>query len=336
MNGALRSLSIAIAYNLATRSDRVDVNSIVEGVASVHATLEELGHRPVRVCVSDGLLGFLEQLERAKPDVVFNLCEGYRETSAGEFCFAGALELLGLPYTGSGPLALGLSLEKPMAKRLFTSAEIPTPTFAVYGPGSEVASRLSYPRILKLAGEHASLGMTPENVVGDEAALVKRLNELFAEHHAAVLVEEFIDGREFMVPLLADTPIGLEEIEFTRQPRVVCYRAKWAAKSTEYLSMRAISAPEVTDAQRGAMLELAQRACTLVGIRDYARVDFRMSAAGHIYVLEVNPNPDITPGSGYRRSLDAAGIPFATFVERLIANALARRRPAAGGDAPSP
>lgn len=326
MSGPLPSLSVVIIYDIASGKDRVDVNSVVEGVANIHATLEDLGHRVLQVCVSDGVLPFIHALEAAKPDVVFNLCEGYRETSAGEYCIAGVLELLGLPYTGSGPLALALALDKPMAKRLFISAGIATPAFAVYTPGAEVAAPLSYPRILKLAGEHASLGMTRDNVVADEPSLVKRLNELFAAHQAAVLAEEFIDGREFMVALLGGQPIGLEEIEFTFEPRIVCYRTKWDAESAEYRGVRAVFAPHVTDEQRAAMFELAKHVCDVVGVRDYARVDFRMSTAGQIYVLEVNPNPDITPGSGYRRSLGAAGISFAAFVGRLVSNAFERRR----------
>ena len=324
MGLAPRSLSIAIIYNLASQWDRVDVNSVVEGVTSIRATLEERGHRVTLLRVSEGVRALVQQLDTATPDLIFNLCEGFHERSAGEYCVAGLLELLGIPYTGSGPLALALALEKPIAKQLFAAAGILTPAFAVYGPGAGVSPRLAYPLILKLAGEDASVGITRDNVVVDERSFLVRVDQLLAEHQAAVLAEEFIEGREFTVALLNGEPLVLEEIEFTVEPRILCYRAKWAAGSPEDVGTRAIFAPSVTEDQRATMFALARRVCDLIGVRDYSRVDFRMNAAGQIYVLEVNPNPDITPNSGYRGSLEAAGISFADFVDRLIACALSR------------
>src|SRR5436190_18629857 len=106
MSIARESLSIALIYNLATQWDRVDVNSVVDGVTSIQATLEALGHRVMLIKVSDGILRFVRQIEARKPDLVFNLCEGFGELSSGEYCVAGLLELLGVPYTGSGPFAL--------------------------------------------------------------------------------------------------------------------------------------------------------------------------------------------------------------------------------------
>ena len=177
---------------------------------------------------------------------------------------------------------------------------------------------LSYPIILKLAGEDASLGITTENVVYDDGACRARLQALFAEHHAPVLAEQFIEGREFTVAVLDREPIVLEEIVFTVEPKILCYRAKWASGSLEDLGTRAVFEPEVSAAQRADMFDLAIRACDVIGTRDYSRVDFRMNERGEIYVLEVNPNPDITPNSGYRGSLQAAGIAFPDFVSRIV------------------
>ena len=318
-------LSIAIIYNLATQWDRVDVNSVVDGVTSIKGTLEALGHRVTLMRVSEGILPFVQQIETTQPDLVFNLCEGFGEQSSGEYCVAGLLELLGVPYTGSGPFALALALDKPTAKQLFTAAGLLTPGFTVCREGSPLPSGLSYPLILKLAGEDASLGITTANVVYDEASCLARLHALFAEHHAPVLAEQFIEGREFTVALLDREPIALEEIVFTVEPKILCYRAKWATGSVEDLGTRAVFEPEVTPAQRQEMFDLAIRATDVIGARDYTRVDFRMNDRGGFYVLEVNPNPDITPNSGYRGSLQAAGIAFPDFVNRIVACALGRR-----------
>lgn len=316
--------SVALIYNLSAQWDRVDVNSVVDGVTSVQATLEALGHQVTLLRVSDGIRPFVQRLEAVKPDLVFNLCEGFGEHSSGEYCVAGLLELLGLPYTGSGPFALALALDKPTAKRLFVAAGMLTPAFGVCREGAEMPTGLSYPLILKLAGEDASLGITTENVVHDEAGCRARLKAMFAEHHAAVLAEAFIEGREFTVALLDREPIVLEEIVFSVEPRILCHRAKWAVGSTEDLGTRAVYDPQVTAAQRAAMFALAVRASDIIGTRDYSRVDFRMNDQGEIYVLEVNPNPDITPNSGYRGSLHAAGISFPDFISQIVSSALNR------------
>jgi D-alanine-D-alanine ligase len=280
------------------------------------------------VPVTEDIRLFVSSLDAVDADLVFNLCEGIGEFSAGEYCVAALLELLDLPYTGSGPVALALALDKPTAKRLFAAAGLPTPAFSVSRNQSQVPTGLSYPLILKLANEDASLGITSESVVVDEAACRARLKALFDEHHAPVLAEEFIDGREFTVAIIDREPIVLEEIVFSVQPRIVSYRAKWVAGSVEDVGTRAAFNPMVAPAQQAEMFELAARACEAIGTRDYSRVDFRMTDRGELYILEVNPNPDITPGSGYRGALEAAGVPFADFVGRIVAAALKRRETA--------
>jgi D-alanine-D-alanine ligase len=324
MRVAPQSLTIAIIYSVVAERDRVDVNSVVDGVNSIQAALETLGHRVTSVPLNDAVLPFIRQLDAVKPDLVFNLCEGFGEQSAGEYCVAGLLELLDIPYTGSGPFALALALDKPTAKQLFAGAGIPTPAFSVCRNGQLPATGLSYPLILKLAGEDASLGITTENVVYDDGSCQRRLAALFAEHHAAVLAEEFIEGREFTVAVLDREPLVLEEIAFSVEPKIVSYRAKWATGSPEDLGTRAVFEPPVTAAERAQMFDFAIRACDVIGTRDYARVDFRMNDRGRIYVLEVNPNPDITPNSGYRGALEASGIPFPDFVNRIVTSALNR------------
>jgi D-alanine-D-alanine ligase len=178
--------------------------------------------------------------------------------------------------------------------------------------------------MLKLAGEDASIGITPDNVVCEEASFMTRLQQLLDEYHAPVLVEEFIDGREFAVALFDGQPLLVEEIEIRVEPRIVGFRAKWEAGSAEYQGTTPVFAPVITHERREEMMTLAARVSDAIGIRDYARVDFRMDAHGRIYVLEANPNPDISAGSGYRRSLEAANISYADFIARLLDNA--RRR----------
>ena len=316
--------SVAVIYNPVELGGQAVVRGVIDAVVEARHGIEALGHRAALVRIDEGVRPFVEALDAFRPDVVFNLCDGYRESSAGEYCVAGLLELLGIPYTGSGPMALGIALDKPLTKELFIARRIPTPRFAVYRRMPASLEPLTFPVILKLAAEHASVGITPGNVVADETSTCRRLRELFDEYRAPVLVEEFIDGREFTVALFDGQPLLVEEIVIQVEPRIVGFRAKWEAGSEEYRGTTPVFRPVITDQQRAEMMTLASRVWDVINMRDYARVDFRMDAHGRIYVLEANPNPDISAGSGYRRSLEASGISYPDFIARLLDNALRR------------
>ena len=320
-------LSIALIYDTSADPDRVDVNAILGSVEAIGAALQSLGHRTKPICVSDGVGSFIERLESDRPDVVFNLCESFRGASAGEPSVAGVLELLQLPYTGSGPVALSLALDKPLCKTLLAGACLPTPACKVYTRDRRDARPPAWPVILKLANEDASVGITASNVVSSLEAFEERLSALLADHDGPVMAESFIDGREFTVPLLDGEPLLLEEIEFSVQPRIVCYAAKWEPGSREFLGTRAQFSPSVSDEVRSRILGLAREVYTLIGMRDYGRVDFRLDEQGRAYILEANPNPDITPGSGYCQALDVVGMAYVDFIDGLVRRAVARRNP---------
>lgn len=315
---AARSLSVAVIYNPVELGGDLVAQGVDDSVRDARDTIIALGHRASLLRVDEGIGTFVAALERLQPDVVFNLCEGVRESSAGEIGIAAVLDLLEIPYTGSGSLALAIALNKPLAKALFVARGIPTPGFAVCESMPEQMPPLKFPWMLKLAAEDASVGITAENVVADYASAVRRLQQLFEEYHAPILVEEYVDGREFTVPLLDGRPLLVEEIEFDIEPRIVGFRAKWVAGSAEYEGTRPVFAPRIDDSPREEMLRLAVEVTEAIGLRDYARVDFRMDAGGRLFVLEANPNPDISPGAGYRLALDAAGIPYAQFVATLL------------------
>lgn len=316
--------SVAVIYNPVERGGEAVVRSVIAGATEARDAIAALGHQVSLLHLEEGVRQFVDALDALQPDVVFNLCEGYRESSAGEYCVAGLLELLDIPYTGSGPMALGIALDKALAKELFTARRIPTPRFAVYREMPASVQALTFPVILKLAAEDASLGITPANVVFDEASMLQRLQQLLDEYHAPVLAEEFVDGREFTVAVFDGRPLLVEEIEIHVEPRIVGFAAKWEAGSAEYRGTTPVFAPVISGEQREEIMALALRVWDAIGMRDYARVDFRMDARGGIYVLEANPNPDISAGSGFRKSLEVANIAYSDFIARLLANALGR------------
>jgi D-alanine-D-alanine ligase len=306
-----------------------------EEVVQVAAALANALTRGERVAVpvpvgSEPLAAF-QSLKRHPPDVVVNLCESVSGDSRGEMAAGAFLDVLGLPYTGSGPLALGLALHKDKAKELLFARGVPTPGFAVISKLTELSSvELPFPLIVKPVREDASAGVTFDSVVQDGAALREAVELVLRTFHQPALVERFVAGREVYVSFLGNTPrvvLPLSEIHFGKafdgRPRIVSYRAKWEPASPECRdspSGPCLLAPEVEDKVVGAALA----AFEALGCRDYGRVDLRLSAEGEPYVIDINPNCDLHPQAGYARAAAAAGMDYAALGSRLVDVALER------------
>jgi D-alanine-D-alanine ligase len=306
-----------------------------EEVVQVAAALANALTRGERVAVpvpvgSEPLAAF-QSLKRHPPDVVVNLCESVSGDSRGEMAAGAFLDVLGLPYTGSGPLALGLALHKDKAKELLFARGVPTPGFAVISKLTELSSvELPFPLIVKPVREDASAGVTFDSVVQDGPALREAVELVLRTFHQPALVERFVAGREVYVSFLGNTPrvvLPLSEIHFGKafdgRPRIVSYRAKWEPASPECRdspSGPCLLAPEVEDKVVGAALA----AFEALGCRDYGRVDLRLSAEGEPYVIDINPNCDLHPQAGYARAAAAAGMDYAALGSRLVDVALER------------
>ncbi|MHB8873215.1 MAG: D-alanine--D-alanine ligase family protein, partial [Myxococcaceae bacterium] len=188
-----------------------------------------------------GLASTITVLEQRRPDLVINLCESLAADSRGEMVLPSVLEMLGIPYSGSSALALGLALHKNKAKELLFARGVSTPEFAVVESLDELAElELPFPLIVKPAREDASVGIDFSSVVSDREALARAVGQVLATFAQPALVERYIEGREIYVPLLGNTPraaLPLTEIRFGRafegKPRIVSYKAKWDAASPE-------------------------------------------------------------------------------------------------------
>ncbi len=268
---------------------------------------------------------------------MFNLFEGTGGVGSGEAEVAGLIESLGCAMTGSPAECLSLVRHKARTKRLLAAAGVPTPEFVLVEADAPLELRsladllAAGPMIVKPAHEDASLGIGPASIVEDEAHLHAQLRTVRARYGAA-LVERFIVGREFNAAVLAAPDaelLPLAEIEFAGRGRpgwqIVTYDAKWTTESDAYHQTPA-ACPARLDADTAARAgQLALAAFRLTGCRDYARVDLRQDAAGRLFVLEVNANPDIGPSAGYARSLGVAHIEYDAFIDRLVRHAHATR-----------
>lgn len=325
---------VAIIYNEPMPDRYGDVGEmkavfgVLEAVAGVEGALADHGYRVVRVPLLPPLDAAREKLRRLKADVIFNLFEGFAGDPQTEVALAAFLPELGLPYTGSPAEALALGLDKVRAKAVFESAGIPTPAWQELTADATGDLRLPFPCIVKPCAEDASHGIGPESVVHNLPALRQQVTKICQCFGGRALVEEYIDGREFNITVLGNsepTVLAVSEIVYTLPPglpRILTFHAKWD-EGTIYCEGTANVCPaEIPEDLRTAIAGVAIRAFHAFGCRGYARVDFRMNTHGELKILEVNPNPDISPGVGAARQARASGYTYGEFIERIVDLAL--------------
>ncbi len=280
-------------------------------------------------------LGRLERLlKRNPPDVIFNLIELFHENPRLEGMVAGLFELYRIPYTGSPPFALGLCQRKGLTKQVLFANGVPTPQFRLLRK-PEIPKRhgLHYPLIVKPAREDASAGIDKDSVVYDFASLRERLDKVFEEFAQPLLVEEFIEGRELHVSVLGnDPPTVLPAIEFDfselpeDHPWIISYAAKWNPLEESYHRVHSVCPAKLSNRVLKKVEDISLRAYKETGCRDYARLDLRLNQRNQVFVLEVNPNPDLTEGVSFMESAEKAGLTFSQTLRKIVEFALERKR----------
>ena len=311
----------------------VDKTTPMEEFDYIAKKLENVGFTAYTLNIRDNLELMLSNLKKEKPDVIFNFVEIYKENSRLEMNIAGLYELLGIPYTGAPALALANCQNKILAKRLLsTSGIIIPPYYIVTASSSRYVHKLNYPLLVKPALEDASVGIENESIVSNSKQLRIRIEHVLKYFQQPALIEEFIEGRELNVAVMGDRRLRvlpISEIDFSAMPdhlhNIVSYQAKWDPHHESYHKTIPICpAPLPKEIEKRAK-EMAFKAFKVMGCRDYARVDMRLAKNNKLYVLEVNPNPDITEGAGFMRSAEHSGMTYAQALKRIVKYALARR-----------
>jgi D-alanine-D-alanine ligase len=314
---------------------RVDVLRVADAVRSA---LVQAGHAADVQAIGADFMAALQSLKREAPDVVFNLCESLAGDPRGEGVVAGVLEQLGVAFTGSPALALGLALHKDKAKALLRGSGIATPEWCVLPEGAPVNADVAFPVIVKPAHEDGSVGICFGSVASELESLRQAVHRVWRMHQPA-LVERFVDGRELCVSFLGDAPptvLPLREISFgpsfAGRPRIVSYLAKWDPSTPEFRDT-ASSSCDLPPHTRSQVVEQARRAFEVLGCRDYGRVDLRLGEDGTPHVIDINPNCDLHPDAGFARAAGAAGIDYGALIATLLESALARARRSPAGRA---
>jgi D-alanine-D-alanine ligase len=313
---------------------RAEVGRVATNVATA---LGEAGHEAHLVAIDGDLTSLRDTLVELDPDCAFNLCESMAGDARLESAVPLLLELLGVPFTGSPPEVLSFGLRKDRVKQRLEAAGIPTPAGRVLARADDPCD-LPFPLIVKPVREDGSVGIWATSVVADAASLRRAVEAVVTSLRQPCLVEQFVDGREFNVALLGHpTPrvLPLSEIDFTglppESPRIVSYDAKWNSGSVDDLGTVPVLHPSLPGAVAARVRRVAGEAFRAVGVRDYGRVDVRLSNTGVPYVVDVNPNCDLSPHAGMARAAAAVGIDYSALVGLLVRYALRRK----AADAPA-
>ncbi len=305
----------------------------LEDFRSIASALQKSGCDTYLLNIRDDINLFMDDFLTNKPNIIFNLVELFKENPKLEMPFAGILELLKVPYTGASPIALGTCQNKTLTKRILKKAGIRTPDFRfIEKPEKIYRHGLQYPLIVKPAYEDASVGIENDSIVYDQEKLRKRIDFVLDYYKQPVLLEEFIDGRELNVAIMGDKhpeALPISEIDFTRMPKhlhnIVSYQAKWDPYHEAYHKTIPICPSKLPKNIEREAKKMAITCFKTVGCRDYARVDMRLSKDKKLYVLEVNPNPDLTEGAGFMRSAHAAGYTYRKTLKMIVDFTWARK-----------
>jgi D-alanine-D-alanine ligase len=304
--------------------------------ANIERALKEAGFKVVAYNVKDRFERLFQFLAKRHYDVVFNLVEFFHGRPEQEMHVASFYELLQVPYTGAPPMTLSLAQNKPLAKAVLRAYDLPTPRSMTIRKMEDFPSRhnLRYPVIVKPACEDGSGGIENSSIVSTLAALRERVEYVLQEFQMDALVEEYIDGRELNVAVLGNgasrRALPISEIEFSGMPehlyKIVSYQAKWDPLDEAYHKTIPSCPADLPKATTLRAQQLAMAATEALGTRDYARVDMRLDKKGNLYILEVNPNPNLSEGTGIARSAEAAKMKFSDLLRAIVESALERAR----------
>jgi D-alanine-D-alanine ligase len=305
-------------------------------VDQVAAALTEKGHTATVLGVHADINKLVQGLTQPRPDMVFNLMEMFSQDPFGDVDVAGLLDLLDLPHTGGGAGEIFLRQDKGLAKKLLAFDGILFPRFAVFpkNAGFETGGNLRMPLFIKPLRLDASLGIDAKSFVTDASAMMKKVVEIHDKLNDSALAEEFIEGREFYVGVLGNRePQAFPPIEFDFSglpegaPHVADSRAKWVKSSAEYKGTKSVLA-DIPDELRAKLQRVALDAYRALRVRDYGRVDLRLTQTGEIYVIEVNASCYLEKGSEFAVASAASGLAYEDLIQKIVDLAMERYKEA--------
>ena len=328
------SLKIGLTYNLKGQSIAslglpVDFDAEFDDETTVDAiavALKRSGCKVVRIEADENAYG---KLNKINPEIVFNIAEGLGGESR-ESQIPAMLEMLGIPYTGSGPLTLAIALDKSLTHIVLSSLGVPSPSFQVLRDKNEdLDKELAFPLVVKPLAEGSSKGITNSSLVNDTRSLRSQLSIITEKYKQPAIVEEFLPGREFTVGLIGNdepTILPIVEILLEKLPEGVSqlysYEAKWVWDTPEKPLDIFCCPAELDQELEGEIKDIAVRTFKVLGCKDLCRTDIRLDVNGEPHVIEVNPLPGLIPDPNAHSCLPEAARTAGFTYDQLICTIL--------------
>ncbi|HEX7024820.1 MAG TPA: ATP-grasp domain-containing protein [Gemmatimonadales bacterium] len=301
--------------------------------------LQEGGHEVLLIGISKDPREVLDRCAEWKPDLVVNCAESFHGDSRLDHLFPALLEAGGYRYTGSPPLGLQVSRDKAMSKKILAYHGIKVPGFATWRPNEAVteAPPLKFPLIVKPLSADASEGIAQASVVENLAELTDRVAFVHGRFEQPAIAEEFITGRELYVSMVGNDArleiLPITELVFDKEKnppeeRFATQSAKWDEVYRARKGIRNVFARPISAAAREEIERICRTAFHALWLRDYARIDIRLTESDEVWVLEANANPFISHGHEIANAAEKAGMPYPQFIQRLVDEAMARYEPA--------
>jgi D-alanine-D-alanine ligase len=293
----------------------------------VITTLRAMGHDVQVLGVHDDLGDIRRAATDWKPQIAFNLLEGFDDVTIFDQNVVSHLELLKLAYTGCNPRGLLLARDKSLSKKLLAYHRIRVPEFEVFRIGRPVrrAKRLSFPLIVKPLTQEASIGISQASVVESDEKLQERVAFVHESIGTAAIAEQYIEGRELYVGIIGNQALQafpVWELFFTNMPaearRIATDRVKWSVKYQTKYGIDSGPAKDLADGEAERLQHACKRAYRALELSGYARIDLRLDTAGRPWVLEANPNPQIAKGEDFAASAEKMGIGYEALLQRII------------------
>lgn len=299
----------------------------------IFEALEKLGHEP-SYQVLDGTDKTLSVLAKSDADLFFNLTESYAGDDTKEMHVAAYLDLLGRVYTGAGPQGLYLAQDKSLAKKLFRFHQVQSPYFATcYRGRLDHAEDVNFPLIVKPTSEDGSIGIDQFSVVSSVKELMQRIHYIQEEFDSPALIEEYIEGREIYAAVLGNEnpeALPLIELDLSKLPegmaKVAGTEVKWEKDTEAYKVTKSAPAEDLDEETVERLQKIAIDAYHTLQLRDYGRIDMRLTPKGEVYVIEANPNPWLSSNSEFFMAAKKSGRSYIDMVEEIVGFARRDRR----------
>ncbi|MCA9310069.1 MAG: ATP-grasp domain-containing protein [Phycisphaerales bacterium] len=293
----------------------------------VVATLESLGHEVATVGVDDDLGVIQAAVDEFRPHVVFNLVEEFAHRGTNVAYLLGYLELIGQSYTGCNPVGMMLSNDKAMQRKILRHHRIRTPDFVIVRLGRRVRRprRLQFPLIVKALTLHGSVGISQASVVHDDDHLDERVRFMHEHTGDHVIVEQFIEGRELYVGMLGNRrietfPIWELHVPNRREgsPLIATGKLKWDLRYQDRVGVKTGVASSLPEALEARIISVCKRAYRVLQQTGYCRMDLRLDETGRAWLIESNPNPQLSFGEDFAESAEAYGLEYPALLQRIV------------------